>query len=56
MSKMGRPPVEKPKQNKVTIRMTDENYKRLMEYNQKHNQSLTETMSEAFELLMKKKG
>ena len=55
MAKVGRHPVEDPKSHKVTIRMSGEDYDKLMEYNQKHDQTITETMSEAFELLMKKK-
>lgn len=48
MAKVGRPKVDNPKQHKVTIRMSDEEYIKLMEYNQKHDQTITETMSEAF--------
>lgn len=48
MAKVGRPKVDNPKQHKVTIRMSDEEYVKLMEYNQKHDQTITETMSEAF--------
>jgi len=56
MAKVGRHPVEDPKSHKVTIRMSGEEYKKLMEYNETHSQTITETMSEAFELLMKKKA
>lgn len=56
MGKVGRPVAEDPKQNRVTIRMNDETYKKLVEYNKVHNQTITETMSEAFELLLNKKA
>lgn len=52
MAKMGRPAVDSPKLKKVTIRMSDEDYQKLIEYNEKHEQTLTETMSAAFNLLM----
>lgn len=55
MAKMGRPPAENPKTNKVTIRMTADAYAKLLEYNKSHNQSITDTMSEAFEYFMKSK-
>jgi len=56
MGKFGRPVAEDPKQNRVTIRMNDESYQKLIEYNKAHNQTITETMSEAFDLLLKKKA
>jgi len=54
VSKMGRPPAEQPKTNKVTIRMTEDDYAWLMKYNQTHNQTITETMSEALKDFIKK--
>lgn len=56
MAKMGRPPVEFPKLNKVTIRMSDEDYAKLIEYNSKHNQTMTDTLSQAFHYYMEAKG
>jgi len=52
MAKMGRPKVDNPKQKTVGIRLSDENYRRLMEYNKANNMTITETMSKAFELLI----
>jgi len=52
MAKMGRPKVDKPKQKTVGIRLSDENYQKLLEYNEAHNMTITETMSRAFELLL----
>jgi len=56
MAKVGRHPVENLKSHKVTIRMSGEDYKKLIEYNKSYNQTLTETMSEAFHLLMDTKA
>jgi len=55
MAKVGRPKVDNPKQHKVTIRMSDEEYAKLMEYNQTHDQTITETMSEAFTFFINKR-
>lgn len=52
MAKVGRPAIDSPKLKKVTIRMSDEDYQKLIEYNEAHKQTLTETMSAAFALLM----
>jgi len=54
MAKMGRPKVEHPKQKTVGIRLSDDNYQKLMEYNEAHNTTITETMSKAFELLLER--
>lgn len=56
MAKVGRHPVEDPKSHKVTIRMSGEEYQKLMEYNKTHSQTITETMSEAFNLLIEEKA
>ena len=55
MAKMGRPPAENPKMHKVTVRMTEPDYRKLIEYNEATGQTLTDTILEAFNLLMKKK-
>ena len=56
MAKAGRPKIDNPKLHKVTIRMSDEDYSKLMEYNRTHDQTITETMSEAFDMFIKKKA
>ncbi len=56
MAKMGRPPAENPKMYKVTIRMSVPDYEKLMKYNEATDQTITETMLEGFDLLMKKKN
>lgn len=52
MAKRGRPTIENPKQHMITFRMSDEEYDKLVKYNQTHNQTITETMSEALRLYM----
>ena len=56
MAKMGRPPAENPKMYKVTVRMSAPDYEKLMKYNEVTKQTITETMLEGFDLLMKKKS
>lgn len=55
MGKAGRPAGEHPKTNKVTIRISADDYAKLIDYNKKHNQTITDTMSEAFHYFMKSK-
>lgn len=55
MAKVGRPAAENPKMHKVTVRMSGPDYKKLIEYNEATGQTLTDTMMEAFNLLMSKK-
>lgn len=56
MAKMGRPPADNPKMHKVTVRMSEPDYEKLMKYNEATDQTITDTMLEGFELLMKKKN
>ena len=56
MAKMGRPPAENPKMYKVTVRMSEPDYNKLMKYNESTDQTITETMLEVLTLLMKKKA
>lgn len=54
MAKMGRPKSESPKLKTVGVRLTDEQHKELKEYASKHNQTITEAVSEGIQLLLKK--
>ena len=56
MAKMGRPPAENPKMYRVTLRLSGPEYEQLMKYNKATGQTITGTMLEGFDLLMKKKG
>lgn len=53
MSKIGRPKSDVIKDRIVTVRMSDEEHKRLKEYSQKHQQTVTETIKEGVNLLYK---
>ncbi len=55
MGKVGHPPVENPRNRKVTIRLTQEEFLKLSKYNESHGQTITDTMLEAFEYFMKSK-
>lgn len=44
MAKMGRPKVETPKSNKVTIRFTDAEYAQLKKCAEKNNQTVAQTI------------
>lgn len=56
MAKLGRPPAEDPKSYRVTVRMSKSDYERLSAYAKANEQTITETMLEGVELLMKKKA
>lgn len=56
MGKVGRPPSDNPSNKKVTVRMTDSLYEQLKKYNEATGQTMTETILEGFDLLMKEKG
>lgn len=56
MGKVGRPPAENPKMHKVTVRMSEPDYEKLMKYNEATKQTITDSMLEGFDLLMKKKN
>ena len=51
MSKMGRPKSERIKDKIVTVRMSDEEYHKLRDYSEKHQQTITETIKKGVELL-----
>lgn len=42
MAKMGRPKIEKPKANKISIRFTDEEYEQLKKRADQSGQTITE--------------
>lgn len=55
MAKVGRPKLDNKKIKKVTIRMSDEDYDRLIKYNEANDQTMTDTLLEAFNILMNTK-
>lgn len=44
MAKMGRPKSEKPRDIKISVRFTQEEYECLLEYAQRHKMSVTQVM------------
>lgn len=54
MAKMGRPKVEKPKQNRVSFRLDDVEFERLKAYSAKHDQTITQTLLLGVQELYKK--
>lgn len=51
MSKMGRPKSDIIKDKIVTLRMSDEEYHKLRDYSEKHQQTITETIKKGVEIL-----
>ena len=53
MAKMGRPRAENPKQNILTLRVTDQERDEIKAYARLHNLSVTQTFLDAFKLMVK---
>ena len=53
MAKMGRPRSENPKQNILTLRVTDQDRDEIKAYARVHNLSVTQTLLGAFKLMVK---
>lgn len=53
MAKMGRPKSDVIKDRIVTIRMSDDEHRKLRDYSEKHQQTITETIKEGVDLLYK---
>lgn len=49
---MGRPKAEQPLQNRVTVRFSDEEYKKLEKYAEKKNLTITQTIRKGVEELI----
>lgn len=54
MAKMGRPKAESPRQKTLSIRVTKEEYEKLMEYAEKHNLTITQAVHKGMNLLYQK--
>lgn len=54
MAKMGRPKADNPKNRSVTVRMTPDQYEELLSYSQKHDQTVTQTIVQGYNLLISK--
>jgi len=53
MGKRGRPKSDVIKERIVTIRMSNEEYRTLKEYSEKHQQTITETIKMGVDLLFR---
>ena len=51
MRKVGRPKLDVTKDRIVTVRVSDEEYHKLRDYSEKHQQTITETIKKGVELL-----
>lgn len=51
MKKIGRPKLDVTKNKVVTLRMSGEEYKRLRDYSEDHQQTITDTIKEGVFLL-----
>ena len=49
LAKMGRPKAKHPKENKVAIRLSDDEYSKLKEYADKHNKTMTQVVRKGVE-------
>lgn len=54
MSTMGRPKLDEPMRNKISIRFTDKEYQRLKAYAEAYQKTLTEAIKDGIELLYQK--
>ena len=55
MTRMGRPRKDNAKRASITIRLSEETHKQLIEYASKHNMSLTEVALRSLEEYLSKK-
>ena len=51
MRKVGRPKLDVTKDKIVTVRVSDEEYHKLRDYSEKHQQTITETIKKGVEIL-----
>lgn len=51
MSTIGRPKLDEPMKNKISIRFTDKEYQRLKAYAELYQKTLTEAVKDGIELL-----
>ncbi|MBR0093309.1 MAG: CopG family transcriptional regulator [Lachnospiraceae bacterium] len=52
MARTGRPKADKPLQNRVTVRFSDEEYKKLEKYAKRMNLTITQTIRKGVEELL----
>lgn len=52
MAKMGRPKVDNPRKQNVSLRLTAKEHEDLLSYSRQHNQTVTQTIVQGFYLLI----
>ena len=52
MANKGRPKLEKTKDKVLSIRISDEMYQRLLQYTEKHNESMTKVATKGLEKIL----
>lgn len=52
MANKGRPKQEKTKQKVLSVRLSDEMYERLLQYTEKHNESMTTVATKGLEEIL----
>lgn len=52
MANKGRPKLEKTKDKVLSIRISDEMYQRLLQYTEKHNESMTRVATKGLEEIL----
>lgn len=56
MARTGRPRLDNPRNNGVFIRLTDDEHTEIVEYAQKHDLTITQTLVQGFQTLRKEKA
>ena len=51
MAKVGRPKIENPKVNKISVRLSDEEHEKLIEFAKEHSTTKAEALKKGLELL-----
>lgn len=51
MAKVGRPKIENPKVNKISVRLSDEEHEKLIEFAKEHSMTKAEAFKKGLELL-----
>ncbi len=52
MAKMGRPPVEKKKTKSISVRFSDEEFKKMSQYANDHKMTITQLVQKGVEVVM----
>ena len=53
MAKMGRPKIDNPKVNKISVRLSDEEHEKLIEFAKEHSMTKAEVFKKGLDILYK---